>query len=62
MKVCEILEMALSPEMEEQKKKDQAKIKAERDWSRKKRGGSRLTGRGRGTGSPSGVSVAGVRS
>lgn len=63
MKVEEILEMsdddirgdtgekpvrALSPEMEKRKKLDQAKIKAERDMSRRA-GRSRLRGRGRGT-------------
>ena len=34
--------------MQKRKEADQARIRAERDWGRKRRG-SRLTGRGRGT-------------
>lgn len=49
MKLEDLVEQ-LSPEMEQQKKEDQAKIKAEMDWGRKRKKGSRLTGRGRGTG------------
>jgi len=63
MKVEEIFEMTdddivgdtgekpvrLSPEMQKRKAADQAKIKAERAFSRRS-GGSRLRGRGRGTG------------
>ena len=62
MKVEEILEMSdedivgdtgekpvLSDKMQKRKAADLAKAKAERDWGRGRRG-SRLTGRGRGTG------------
>jgi len=56
MKIKEILEdypadmkvKKLSPEMEKRKQLDQAKIKADRDWSTRY-SGSRLRGRRRGT-------------
>jgi len=49
MKLNEIMVEKLSPEMEQQKKEDQAKIKAEMDWGRKRKKSARVAGSRRGT-------------